>query len=53
MTVFQHQYGRNSPAYLPYCLQALAEVRNETAEVIAAQTTKNAISVFKLDNYGQ
>jgi TatD DNase family protein len=49
MTVFQHQYQRNSPVYLPYCLQALAEVRNEAADVIAAQTTENAISVFKLD----
>jgi len=50
VTVFQHQYERNSPVYLPYCLQALAEVRNETPEVIAAQTTENAISIFKLDN---
>ena len=53
MTVFQHQYQRNSPVYLPYCLQALAEVRNETPKVIAAQTTENAISVFKLGNFGQ
>ncbi len=51
MTVFQHQYQRNSPVYLPYCLQALAEVRNEAPEDIAAQTTENAISVFKLDKY--
>ena len=50
MTVFQHQYQRNSPVYLPYCLQALAEVRNEAPEVIAAQTTENAISVFNLEN---
>ncbi|RKZ67395.1 MAG: TatD family deoxyribonuclease [Gammaproteobacteria bacterium] len=49
MTVFQHQYQRNSPVYLPYCLQALAGLRNETPDVIAAQTTENAISVFKLD----
>jgi len=49
MTVFQHQYERNSPVYLPYCLQALAEVRNEAPDFIAAQTTENAISVFKLD----
>lgn len=53
MTVFQHQYQRNSPVYLPYCLQALAEVRNEAPEDIAAQTTENAISVFKLDKYRQ
>jgi TatD DNase family protein len=50
MTVFQHQYERNSPVYLQYCLQALAEVRNETPEVIAKQTTENAISVFNLEN---
>jgi TatD DNase family protein len=49
MTVFQHQYQRNSPVYLPYCLQALAEVRNEAPDFIAAQTTENAISIFKLD----
>jgi TatD DNase family protein len=51
MTVFQHQYQRNSPVYLPYCLQALAEVRNEALEDIAAQTTKNAVTVFRLDKY--
>jgi len=48
MTVFQHQYERNSPVYLPYCLQALAEVRNETPEVVAEQTTLNAKSVFNI-----
>jgi len=48
MTVFQHQYQRNSPVYLPYCLQALADVRNEAPEVIAAQTTLNAKSVFNI-----
>jgi len=53
MTVSQHQYQRNSPAYLSYCLQALAEVRDEAPEVIAAQTTKNAISIFGLDKYRQ
>ena len=46
MTVSQHQYQRNSPAYLIYCLQALAEARNEAPEVIAAQTTSNAKAVF-------
>ena len=48
MTVFQYQYQRNSPAYLPYCLEALAEVRNEKIDIIAAQTTENAVSIFKL-----
>lgn len=53
MTVFQHQYQRNSPVYLPYCLQALAEIRNEAPEVIAEQTTLNAKNVFKLDKHRQ
>ena len=53
MTVSQYQYERNSPAYLVYCLEALAEARNEASEVIAAQTTKNAISIFKLDKHKQ
>ncbi len=48
MTVFQHQYERNSPVYLSYCLQALAEVRNEAADIIAEQTTLNAKSVFNI-----
>ncbi len=48
MTVFQHQYERNSPVYLPYCLEALAEVRNEQPEVIAEQTTLNAKCVFNI-----
>ncbi len=48
MTVFQHQYQRNSPVYLPYCLEALAEVRNEEPEVIAEQTTLNAKCVFNI-----
>jgi TatD DNase family protein len=49
MTVSQYQYERNSPVYLPYCLQALSEVRNEAPEVIAAQTTENAKSILKID----
>ncbi len=53
MTVFQHQYERNSPVYLLYCLQALAEVRNEAADIVAAQTTENAVTVFRLDKHRQ
>ena len=49
MTVSQYQYERNSPAYLPYCLQALSEVRNEAPEMIAAQTTENAKSILEID----
>ena len=31
MTVASHQGGRNSPEYLPECLQALADVRDESS----------------------
>jgi TatD DNase family protein len=48
MTVAQHHGERNSPEYLPYCLAALAEVRDEAAAVIAQQTTRNAREVFGL-----
>jgi TatD DNase family protein len=48
MTVAQHRGERNSPEYLPFCLAALAEVRDETVEVIAQQTTRNARLVFGL-----
>lgn len=51
MTVSTHQGGRNSPEYLPECLQSLAEVRNESAEDLARQTTKNACAVLQLDEY--
>jgi len=48
MTVAQHRGERNSPEYLPYCLAALAEARNEAAERVAQQTTRNAREVFGL-----
>jgi len=48
MAVAQHVGERNSPEYLVYCLQALAEVRDEAPEMIAAQTTANARAVFRL-----
>lgn len=46
MTVMQHRGERNSPAYLPYCLQALAEVKSMDAEHVAACTSNNACSVL-------
>jgi len=49
LTVAQHQGERNSPEYLPYCLAALAEVREETVEELALQTTANARDVLQLD----
>ena len=42
MTVEQHRGERNSPEYLPYCLQALAEIRKMQPEEIAKITTGNA-----------
>ena len=49
MTVSAHQGERNSPEYLPDCLQALAEVRNAEPDELARQTTRNACSVFSLE----
>jgi TatD DNase family protein len=52
MTVARHRGGRNSPEYLPDCLTALAEVRAEDPREVAAQTTRNAREVLRLDGYG-
>ena len=49
MVVAAHRGERNSPEYLPPCLQALAEVRNEDAELLARQTTISACRIFSLD----
>lgn len=46
LTVSQHRGERNSPAYLIYCLEALAEVREEDIEDVAKQTTMNALNVL-------
>ena len=43
-----HQGERNSPEYLPDCLQALAEVRDADPDELARLTTDNACSVFPL-----
>jgi len=51
MAVSVHHGERNSPEYLPYCLQSLAEVRNELPEDLARQTTENACAVLHLDEY--
>jgi TatD DNase family protein len=42
MTVMQHRGQRNSPEYLPDCLQALATVRGQSQAVIAEATSANA-----------
>ncbi|MFP4061763.1 MAG: TatD family hydrolase [Halochromatium sp.] len=49
LTVASHRYQRNSPAYLPEVLAALAEVREESPAALAAQTTANACRLLRLD----
>jgi TatD DNase family protein len=51
MTVVQHRGERNSPEYLPYCLAALAEVREADPQTVARQTTANAREVFGFDQW--
>lgn len=48
LTVASHHGKRNSPAYLPECLAALAEVRGHDAAELAAATTRNALAVLDL-----
>ena len=48
MTVSQHQGERNSPAYLPYILQALSQIKNESTERIALTTYQNSLEVFSI-----
>lgn len=48
MTVEQHRGERNSPEYLPYVLEALANIRAEPIEEIANVTRKNTQSVLSL-----
>ena len=49
MAVFQHHGERNSPEYLPYCLAALAAVRDADPEEVARVTTANVREVLSLD----
>ncbi len=48
MTGSSHHGERNSPEYLPECLTALAQLRNEDVASIAEQTTANANAVLSL-----
>ena len=49
MTVAAHRGERNSPEYLPDCLQALAEVRDQDPALLAEHTTRNACAVLCLE----
>lgn len=48
LTVAAHRWERNSPAYLPDCLWALAQARDQDPEQIAALTSGNARRVLGL-----
>jgi len=48
MTVASHHGERNSPEYLPECLQALATVRAQDPALLARQSTANAREVLGL-----
>jgi TatD DNase family protein len=48
LTVAAHRGERNSPEYLPHCLAALAEVRNEAPDLVADYTSHNAKSTLDL-----
>jgi TatD DNase family protein len=48
MTVASHHGERNSPEYLPECLEALADVRAQEPALVARQTTANAMDVLGL-----
>ncbi|MBU0499761.1 MAG: TatD family hydrolase [Gammaproteobacteria bacterium] len=48
MSPRQHRGERNSPEYLPFCLAALVEVRDEEPRCIAAATTRNACRLLRL-----
>lgn len=48
LTVASHRGERNSPAYLPECLAALAEVRGQDPAELAVATTRNALAVLDL-----
>lgn len=51
MTVAQHRGERNSPEYLPLCLNALAQQRNQEPEAVAQQTSFNARKVLQLEDW--
>ena len=48
MTVEQHRGERNQPAYLPYCLQALAQAKSMQVGYVASCTSSNARKILGL-----
>lgn len=40
-------HRRNEPMYLPHVLEAIARARGESPEELAAQTTRNALRLFR------
>jgi len=48
LTGAEHQYSRNSPAYLTEVAKSLAEIKGVSVEEIAALTTANAMQVLSL-----
>lgn len=45
----QHRGQRNEPAYLPLILQQISALRDQSAEVISAQTSANAMQLFGIE----
>ena len=45
-----HRGKRNEPAYLPLTVKLIAEIRGVSPEVLAGETTRNAIELFGLDS---
>ena len=46
MTVAQHRGTRNSPEYIPYVAQAIADIKEMSVEEVSENTTANARRVF-------
>ncbi|MEM7359439.1 MAG: TatD family hydrolase [Pseudomonadota bacterium] len=51
MTVSQHRGERNSPEYLPYVMEALAEIKNMAASQVAETSCQNVLRVFGVDEH--
>jgi TatD DNase family protein len=46
LTPAPHRGKRNESAYLAYIVQAIAQIKNTTPQVVAAQTYENALALF-------